>query len=277
MPCRRGGDKKGQAMRLAIIGLGAIGHEVMAAAGRGDLGPRISLCAVLVRRPRQDGGDARITADPERFLAARPELVLECAGHTAVRDHGARCLRAGADLVLTSIGALVDDRLRADLETAAAAGGRRLILASAGIGALDILSAAAVGGLERVAITVRKDPSAWWGTEAERVCDLATLREPAVVYEGPVREGAARYPQNVNIAAAVALAGLGLDRTILTIVADPTITTHVVEIEAQGAFGSFRFTEDVVPSEGNPKTGKLVAMALIKTIRQQASPVVIGW
>jgi aspartate dehydrogenase len=263
-------------MRLAIMGLGAIGREVVAAAGRGDLGATVSLCAVLVRRPRGDGGDPRITADPERFLAAGPGLVLECAGHAAVREHGARCLRAGADLVLTSIGALVDDRLRADLERAAAAGGRRLILASAGIGALDILGAAAVGGLDRVAMTVRKDPSAWWGTEAERVCDLATLREPAVVYQGPVREGAARYPQNVNIAAAVALAGLGLDRTVLTIVADPTITDHVVEIEAEGAFGRFRFVEEVVPSEDNPKTGRLVAMAVIKTIRQQASPVVIG-
>jgi aspartate dehydrogenase len=91
-----------------------------------------------------------------------------------------------------------------------------------------------------------------------------------------VREGAARYPQNVNIAAAVALAGIGLDRTQLTIVADPTIRTHVVEIEARGAFGSFRFVENVEPTADNPKTGTLVAMAVIKTIRQLAAPVVIG-
>ena len=74
----------------------------------------------------------------------------------------------------------------------------------------------------------------------------------------------------------MALAGIGLDRTRLTIVADPTIRTHVVEIEAAGAFGSFRFLEDVTPSADNPKTGKLVAMAVVKTIRQLAAPVVIG-
>jgi aspartate dehydrogenase len=141
---------------------------------------------------------------------------------------------------------------------------------------LDILSAAAVGGLERVAMTVRKDPSAWYGTAAERLCDLVSLAAPFVVYEGPVREGARRYPQNVNIAAAVALAGIGLDRTQLTIVADPTIHTHVIEIEAKGRFGSFRFVEDVEPTVDNPKTGKLVAMAVIKTVRQLAAPVVIG-
>jgi aspartate dehydrogenase len=125
-------------------------------------------------------------------------------------------------------------------------------------------------------MTVRKDPSAWYGTEAEQLCDLANLREPLVIYEGSVREGAARYPQNVNISAAVALAGLGLDRTWLTIVADPTIRTHVIEIEAEGSFGSFRFSEDVLPTRENPKTGKLVAMAVIKTIRQLGAAVVIG-
>ena len=67
-----------------------------------------------------------------------------------------------------------------------------------------------------------------------------------------------------------------LDRTELTIIADPTIRTHVIEIVAEGAFGSFRFVEDVEPTIENPKTGKLAAMAVIKTIRQLASPVVIG-
>jgi aspartate dehydrogenase len=204
------------------------------------------------------------------------EAVVECAGHQAVRDHGLRCLESGADLVLTSIGALVDDDLRKHLEQAAARAGRRLTVASAGIGALDILGAAAVGGLQRVQMTVRKDPSAWWGTEAEHLCDLASLQEPLVIYEGTVREGAARYPQNVNISAAVALAGIGLDRTELTIVADPTIRSHVIEIFAEGAFGSFRFSEDVLPTAENPKTGRLVAMAVIKTIRELAAPVVIG-
>jgi aspartate dehydrogenase len=125
-------------------------------------------------------------------------------------------------------------------------------------------------------MTVRKDPSAWYGTEAEQLCDLASLREPRTIYRGSVREGAARYPQNVNISAVVALAGLGLDRTELIIVADPTIRTHVIEIVAEGAFGSFRFSEEVEPTAENPKTGKLVAMAVIKTIRQLAAPVVIG-
>lgn len=262
-------------MRLGIIGHGAIGREVAEAASRGGLGPTVELVSILVRQPRAEGGRL-FTTDLARFLDARPTAVLECAGHEAVRAHGVRCLEAGADLVLTSIGALVDDGLREMLERAAANAGRRLIVASAGIGALDILGAAAVGGLDAVTITVAKDPSAWWGTEAEQLCDLATLDGPVTLFDGAVREGAARYPMNVNVAAATALAGIGLDRTRLVIVADPSITEHVVEIDASGAFGRFSFREEVAPTADNPKTGKLVAMAVIKTVRQLASPVVIG-
>ena len=87
-----------------------------------------------------------------------------------------------------------------------------------------------------------------------------------------MREGAARYPQNVNISAAAALAGIGLDRTRLVIVVDPALRRHVVEIEAEGAFGRFSFAEEVEPTADNPKTGTLVAMAVIKTLRQLAEP-----
>jgi aspartate dehydrogenase len=263
-------------MRLGVIGHGAIGREVVAAWRRGALGPAIEVAAVLVRRPRPGADDVLLTHRSERFLAGALDVVLECAGHQAVREHGTRCLAAGADLVLTSVGALVDEALHARLASAAAAAGRRLVIASAGIGALDILAAAAVGGLARVTVTVRKDPSAWYGTGAEGLCDLGALAAPLTLFDGSVREGAARYPQNVNISAAAALAGIGLDRTRLVIVVDPALRRHVVEIEAEGAFGRFVFTEEVEPTRDNPKTGTLVAMAVIKTIRQLAAPVVVG-
>ena len=114
------------------------------------------------------------------------------------------------------------------------------------------------------------------GPAAKSRCNLDALSEPTVLYDGPVREGARLYPSNVNISAAAALTGIGLNRTELRIVADPTIETHVVEIEAEGAFGRFSFTEDVLPSEENYKTGRIVAMALTKTLRQLSAPIVYG-
>ena len=265
-------------LRVGIIGFGAIGQALHRAIAAGRAGA--AACpAVLVRRERPAMGSAMgapLTADPQRFFAQGFDAVLECAGHAAVREHGAAALRAGADLLVTSVGALTDAALYARLEAAARESGRRLVIPSAGIGALDILGAAAVGGLERVTVTVRKDPLSWKGTLAEREHDLDRLPGPVTLFRGPVRQGAPLYPGNVNISAAVGLAGLGLDATELHIVADPTIATHVVEIEAAGAFGRFHFVEDVLPSAENPKTGRIVAMALIKTVRQMSAPVVFG-
>jgi aspartate dehydrogenase len=255
-------------VRLGLIGYGAIGKHIEAAGLE-----NIDLVSVLVKRPRNDG---RLTHDPDRFFAHRFDAVAECAGHDAVRAHGQRVLDQGADLLVTSVGAFTDDALFDRLLAAAKANGRRLILPSAGIGALDILSGTAVGGLDSVTVTVRKDPSAWKGTIAETLCDLDTLTDPKVVFDGPVREGARLYPQNVNISAAAAIVGIGLDRTRVVIVADPTITTHIVELEAYGAFGHFTFKEDVVVSEENRKTGKLVAMAMVKSVRQLASTLVVA-
>jgi len=255
-------------VRLGLIGYGAIGKHVEAA--RLD---DIDLVAVLVKRPRNDG---RLTHEPDLFFAHKFDAVAECAGHDAVRTHGQRVLEGGADFLVTSVGAFADTTLFDRLLAVAKANARRLILPSAGIGALDILSSAAVGGLENVTVTVRKDPSAWKGTVAEKLLDLDTLEKPTVVFDGPVREGARLYPQNVNISAAAALAGIGLDKTRLVIVADPAIDTHIVELEAQGAFGRFTFREDVAISEENRKTGKLVAMAIVKSIRQLASPLIVA-
>lgn len=259
-------------LKLGLIGYGAIGKHVEAALKAGGI-ENLELVAALVKRPRNEG---LITHEPDRFFAHTFDAVAECAGHAAVRSHGQRVLERGADFLVTSVGAFTDTALFERLLAVAKASGRRLILPSAGIGALDILSSAAVGGLDSVTVTVRKDPSAWKGTVAENVIDLDALKAPRTLFDGPVREGARLYPQNVNISAAAAIAGIGLDKTRVVIVADPTITTHIVELEAQGAFGRFTFMEDVAVSEENRKTGKLVAMAMVKSVRQLASTLVVA-
>jgi aspartate dehydrogenase len=261
--------------RVGLIGTGAIGRDVVALLRR-NLAKSVEVPIVLARSARP-GEDPPITDSLAAFLKHELDAVVEGAGHAALIAHGERILEAGAHLVVTSTGAFAaDGALLERLAKAAQRNGRKLLLASAGIGAVDILAGAAEGGLERVKIMVRKDPSAWLGTPAEQEIDLAKVTVPTVIFDGTAGEGAALYPKNVNISATVALAGIGLDRTHLIIVADPTITTHIVEVEAAGAFGSFRFVEDVAISESNPKTGKLVAMAVVKTIRNLASPVVVG-
>ena len=260
-------------MKIGIIGYGAIGQALYAAIDAGAAGA-LQCPAVLVRSQRTVDNVPLLT-DPAAFLAQPLDVVVECAGHQAVRTLGAQIL-GQSDLLISSVGALTDDALFDNLRATARAAGHKLIIPSAGIGALDILSAAAVGQLDAVSITVRKNIEAWYGTPAEQLVALADVKHATTLYEGPVREGAKLYPGNVNISAAVALAGIGLDRTRLRIIADPAIETHIIEVEAQGEFGRFQFMEDVLPAPDNPKTGRIVAMALLKTLRQMTSELVIG-
>ena len=264
-------------LKLGLMGLGAIGVGVEKMVSQ-QYKAEIEIPAILVKNPRADRSlnKSIITTDFDEFIGTKPDVILEVAGHQTIQKYAVEILRSGIDLLVTSVGASTDDKLYDDCINTARENGARLILASAGIGSLDTLSAAAVGGLASVHMIVRKDPSAWYGTHAEKLFDLSSLATPTVIFEGTHREGAARYPQNVDISAAVALAGLGLDKTKLTIIADTEIDTHVCEIQATGAFGSYEFRENLTVAETNRKTGKIVGMAVMKTIKQMVSPVVVG-
>jgi aspartate dehydrogenase len=96
-----------------------------------------------------------------------------------------------------------------------------------------------------------------------------------LLYEGPARAGVALFPQNVNVAAALALAGVGLDATAMRVYADPTVTHNTHEVRARGAFGQVSLTLQNVPSE-NPKTGRIVAMSVLKALRNRVAPLVVG-
>lgn len=239
--CSSGDSSSLPRLKLGVMGLGAIGLDLVKLCGPGADDPalaRVDIVAVLVQRPRSAQerealglpSSVHLTADVEEWFGAGPyDAVLEVAGHGAVRELGARVLGTGAQLLVTSVGAFADDSLLNALVATAEKASTRLCIPSAGIGALDILGAAAVGGLDCVTMTVRKDPSAWFGTIAEEHFDLNEIEargQPHVLFEGSAREGAAMYPQNVNISAAVALAGIGMCRQH-TLTTRPSFTRAV--------------------------------------------------
>lgn len=257
--------------------IGVIGHGAMARyLGARLQGSAARLVAVLARPGREAAarealGVAAVTTAEE--LAARADLVVDCAGHEGLRAHGAALLAAGCPVITLSLGALADEALHAALTQAAARGGTHLRLASGAIGGLDALSAAAVGGLDRVRYTGTKPPTGWRGSPAEAVLDLDRLTAPATHFEGSARDAALRYPKNANVAAAVALAGLGFDATQVRLVADPATTRNTHRIEAEGAFGRLNVTISGDSLPDTPRTSALAAMSAVREVLNAAAPI----
>lgn len=249
-------------MKLGLIGNGAIASYVQEAL---QSRPH-SIEAVLVRK-------ARVSEHPALFIGSVDDfpkgldLVVDCAGHAALAAHGPAILASGIDLVTVSLGALADQDTYQALGAAARDGSAKLHLASGAIGALDCLQAARAGRLEQVTYVGRKPPKGWRGSPAEEVIDLAGLKEGAQThFEGTAREAALAYPKNANVAAAVALAGIGFDDTTVRLIADADITANIHEIEAKGDFGSFTFQVTGQSLPDNPRSSALAAMSVISKL-----------
>jgi aspartate dehydrogenase len=194
--------------------------------------------------------------------------VLEAASHEAVREHLVPLLEAGVSVVVLSAGALADDALRAAAERAAAASGALFYVPSGGIGGLDALKTACLAGVNEVSIRVAKPPAAWKGIAyVEKLgIDLGELRAPKTLFEGPARQGVPHFPQNVNIAAVLALAGVGMDRTRLEVVADPALSLNTHTIRVSGAAGRMSVVLENVPAPENPKTSWLACYSALAAL-----------
>jgi aspartate dehydrogenase len=253
--------------RVIILGAGTIGTAVGAALAGGEI-RGLELAGYVVRGARDDL-DAPAFGSIDAALADRPFAVVEAAGHDAVAAYAAPALRAGVHVVCLSVGALADARLRAEVEEAARRGGGRLLVPSGAVGALDLLSAAAAAGLDEVVVEQRKPPRTLLDA-----AEAAVLEEPRVVFDGPVADVVARYPKTTNVAAAVALAGLGFDDTRAVVVADPALRANRAAVSARGAFGSFRLVLDNVAT-ANPRTSAVTAASVVATLRRLVEPLVV--
>lgn len=256
-------------LNIGMIGYGAIGRALAELIER-HAGEAQALTTVLMKpgRPRPDAlcEHVAFVDDLDLLLRSRPDVIIECAGHDALRACAVPILSAGIDLVAISTGALVDDSFRAEIERVATRSGARLHLPSGAIAGIDGLAALRLGGLDEVTYTSVKPPSAWRGTPAERLVDLASLREATTFFVGPARSAAEAFPKNANLAATVAFAGLGLDRTHVHLVADPCATGNIGRITARGGSGMLEVTFGGVAMLDNPKTSVSTALSLARAV-----------
>lgn len=264
-------------VRVGIAGLGAIGKRIAMSLDKGI--PGCTLSAVSSRSQARAADFMAQLSVPATWvpldeLVAHSDIIVECAPPELLMSIVEPALIAGKKVVVLSVGALLDhlDRCR----ELCADGGQILVPTGALLG-LDAVCAAAEGNVRSVRMVSRKPPLGFAGAPfvVERNFDLTNLREPLKLYEGTTREVAKGFPSNLNVAVALSLAGIGVDRTFIEVWADPGVArnTHRIDVDADAA--SFSMTIENVPSE-NPKTGLITAQSVTALLRKLSAPMRVG-
>ena len=265
-------------MEVGIVGLGAIGRQLCLALDEGIPGLQLA------------GATARDREKAERFLSSlrapapflslddlvqASDLVVEASTQAHLREAIApRTLGAGKDLVVLSCGGLLG---RQDWVDLAAAKGCRIFVPSAAIAGLDGVKGAQVGTISSVTMETRKPPRGLSGApwiEAQKI-DLDRITEETLLFEGPATEACRAFPANVNVLAALSLAGIGPEKTRIKLYAVPGLTMNRHRITVVGEFGRLAIEVENVPSE-NPRTGKLSYMSTIALLRELTASLRVG-
>jgi aspartate dehydrogenase len=207
-------------------------------------------------------------------LVRRSSLLVETAGGHVVPILAEAAFGAGKDLMVISIGALLEHpeiieqarRLRC-----------RLYAPSGAIAGLDGIKSACQGRVDLVEMVSRKPIAALQGAPylLENQIPISGLTEAQEVFYGTAREACRGFPSNLNVSAAVSLAGIGPDLTTVCIVADPSLERNCHDITVEGEFGLLKVHIENIPSE-NPRTGRLTALSIIRSVRDVMDPVKIG-
>jgi aspartate dehydrogenase len=263
---------------VAIGGFGAIGRVVARRLDQGIVG--LTLTAVAAR---DTGRAAAAMAGFARAVPVVPlgrlwedaDIVVECAPAAVLREVAEPALAHGRTVMVLSCGALLDNFDLVDL--ARREGGRILVPTGALLG-LDAVAAAAEGCISKVQMVTRKPPGGLLGAPylKAHAIDLSGLTQAKRVFAGTAREAARGFPANVNVAAALALAGIGPDCTTVEIWADPGVTRNIHRIVVEADAARFSMQIENVPSAENPRTGRLTALSVIAALRKLTCPLAVG-
>jgi len=266
-------------LRLGVAGLGTIGLAVARRVDAGEAGDMIVSAVSARDEAKAQGNISKFRHIPEIVpiddIGRHCDVVLETAPKAVFDGLAASAIENGCIFIPLSVGALLDRPLLVDQ---ARATGARIMVPTGAIIGLDAVKAAAQGPVSSVKLETRKPPRGLKGAPhiGATGVDLDAVTEPLKVFSGTAREAAKGFPANVNVGAALGLAGIGPDRTTVEIWADPTVkhNTHKVTVEAEAS--NFTMTIQNVPSEENPATGKITALSALATLQRLTAPLIVG-
>ena len=262
---------------IGIVGCGAIGRAILRAVDEGRLPVPVAGVTSRTQATAQaflDGLGTPPPLLPLGDLVQQADLLVEASGGDTVPELARSAFAAGKDVMVISVGALLE---HPELLEEARRTGCRLLLPSGAIAGVDGIKSACAGHVDHVTITTRKPPGGLLGAPylEQHGIDVMAFTEETEIYHGPVREACRGFPANVNVSATVSLAGLGPDRTQIRILAVPGLARNCHTIEVAGEFGTLKVEIANIPTE-NPKTGRLTALSIIRSIADALDPVRVG-
>ena len=259
-------------MRITIVGCGSIGSKLARAADEMAEVKRIYLTDIipgLAESLASQLKKAIVVENVEEELY-HCDLVIEAASQDAARTILPKVVSRGVDIMIMSVGALVDDDFKNSVSEKAKACEARIFIPSGAVCGTDGLRSSSVGELDEVELVTTKGPKSLTGIQyvIDKGIDVEAVKEKTVVYSGPAREAVKLFPKNVNVAATVSLLGIGFDRTKVTVVLDPETHSNSHELRIKGEFGMMTCHTYNVPSPDNPKTSYLAAMSAISALKR---------
>ena len=259
-------------MNIGIIGCGAIGSTLAKAAEELENVEEIYIfdkSHVCSGRMEEKLTKAKSILTFDELLS-KSDFIIEAASQEAVLLYAPKTLENGKDILIMSVGALVDEEFRNNLEKAANEHECRIYLPTGALCGVDGLCAAAVSDLEEVTLITRKPSLAFEDVDyiREKKIDLKNLTSPITIFDGNAKDAVKFFPKNVNVAATVSLAGVGFEKTRVKIIADPNTDQNHHKIVAKGEFGSINSEISNLPFEKNPKTSKIAAQSAVAALRK---------
>ena len=273
------------ALGVGLIGCGSIGTVLAQAIDKGKAGKtRLimvydlnfkkaeALAGKLVNKPRV------ATTFKELLECGEIELIIEAASQEAVRQYSTKILEANRDLMIMSVGALVDGNLLKEIQHKAQEKDRKVYIPSGAIAGLDGVKASSLTKIKKVILLTKKPPEGLKGAPyiKQRGIKLSELSKPTLIYRGPASEACKLFPANVNVAAALSLVGVGPEKTEVRIMVDPRIRRNIHEVRVLGSFGELITRTRNVPSPDNPKTSYLAALSAVATLKKVTENILIG-
>ncbi len=263
--------------KIGLLGCGAIGTQIALAIDSGKI-PAILTHVYDISKEASEKLVLKLNTKPEivensHLLSSYPvNIVVEAASQDAVKDVALSVLQNKRDLMIMSVGALLDDSIYEILSDACKDFKKTIYLPSGAIAGLDGIKSIK-DELESLSITTTKHPRSLKGAKFFENSDinLDAISSPTTIFEGTAKEAVSLFPANINVAALLSLSGIGSEKTSVKIVADPNTDKNTHHIQASGKFGKMTFTIENFPDANNPKTSRLAILSAIETLRKYCS------